>query len=234
MKRRSLFVAFAWRWLTAITVGVQAAGSDSTQTLTAAQISLFTTAGREHDRGRGGRPGHRSAAGAPRGQAGRVRPGALAPRAGRMVRCRGLSERSKLLALSGHEGSSHVQRSGCPTSDPKDNENDGLVLDKMGPTDNNAIAFAEIKGVKGPITELGYDIRKWSGTRFSPNGSHCGAGAPRFDVYTTDGLFFVGCQSPPPTTEDDAARRGSGCAGGRLAGVVGYSASTGLPRTDHR
>jgi len=95
----------------------------------------------------------------------------------------------------------------CATSDPKDNHNDGLVLVKTGPTTNNAAALGELRGVKGltAITELGYDIRKAGlGTRFGDQGSHCGAGAPRFDIVTADGtLFFVGCQSPPPTTEAD-------------------------------
>ena len=30
-------------------------------------------------------------------------------------------------------------------------------------------------------------------------GSHCGAGAPRFNITTTAGFFFLGCNSPPPT-----------------------------------
>jgi hypothetical protein len=74
---------------------------------------------------------------------------------------------------------------------------------KTGPTPNNAAAVAELKKVKGiTLTELGYDIRKYGpGTHTSPLGSHCGAGAPRFDVETTAGSFFIGCSSPPPTTE---------------------------------
>ena len=84
--------------------------------------------------------------------------------------------------------------------DPRDEENDGLLLEKAQTSENSA-AFAELKGVKGTTaTELGYDLRKFS-DRTTPNGSHCGAGAPRFDVYTTDGLFFVGCQSPPPDNQ---------------------------------
>jgi hypothetical protein len=63
---------------------------------------------------------------------------------------------------------------------------------KTGPTGNFASAGAELKGVKGTtLTELGYDIR---------TGSHCGAGAPRFNVVTTDGvLHFLACNSPPAT-----------------------------------
>jgi hypothetical protein len=64
---------------------------------------------------------------------------------------------------------------------------------KTGPTANVASAGAEIKGVKGiTLTEMGYDIR---------TGSHCGAGAPRFNIVTTDGVtHFTGCASPPPAT----------------------------------
>src|SRR5256884_5858216 len=51
-------------------------------------------------------------------------------------------------------------------------------------------------------TELGYDIRKFGpGTHSGPQGSHCGAGAPRFNVSTSIGFFFLGCSSPPPNME---------------------------------
>ena len=81
---------------------------------------------------------------------------------------------------------------------PSDHHNEGLLLVKTGPTSNFAAAVAELTNVKGiTLTELGYDIRK-SGGSLSPNGSHCGAGAPRFDVVTSDGtVHFVGCNSPP-------------------------------------
>src|SRR2546426_4743812 len=90
--------------------------------------------------------------------------------------------------LAGHPPHSD---SACPTGDPKDMNNAGLVLIKTGPTTNFAAGGAEIKGVTGiTLSELGYDIR---------TGSHCGAGAPRFNVVTTDGVtHFVGCNSPTP------------------------------------
>jgi hypothetical protein len=87
----------------------------------------------------------------------------------------------------------------CPTGDPR---NEGLLLVKTGPTTTNAASGADIKGVKGmTLTELGYDIRKTVAAD-NPAGSHCGAGAPRFNVQTTAGFFFVGCNSPPATTMD--------------------------------
>src|SRR5438093_9911772 len=67
--------------------------------------------------------------------------------------------------------------------DPKDSpgRKEGLVLVKTGPTPNCAAPGADLKGVKGiTLTELGYDIR---------TGSHCGAGAPRFNVRTADGVL---------------------------------------------
>ena len=88
---------------------------------------------------------------------------------------------------------------GCPTGDAKDTRNEGLLLAKTGPTGNVAAAQADIKDVKNvTLTELGYDLRKPVGAN-DPRGSHCGAGAPRFDVNTTDGTFFVGCNSPAAT-----------------------------------
>jgi hypothetical protein len=91
----------------------------------------------------------------------------------------------------------------CLMGDPKDQHNEGLLMVKTGPTPNNAAAVAELKKVKGiTLTELGYDIRKFGpGTHASAFGSHCGAGAPRFDVDTTVGSFVIGCSSPPPDQE---------------------------------
>jgi hypothetical protein len=90
----------------------------------------------------------------------------------------------------------------CTTGDPKDSpgRNEGLLLVKTGPTGNNAASGADLKGLKGiTLTELGYDIRK-PGLAVDARGSHCGAGAPRFNVVTTDGFFGVGCNSPPATS----------------------------------
>ena len=92
----------------------------------------------------------------------------------------------------------------CATGDPQDKRNEGLLLAKTGPTTNFASAGAKINGVTGMvITELGYDIRK-PGTELSvgPRGSHCGAGAPRFNITTRDGTtYFIGCNSPPAPSQ---------------------------------
>jgi len=68
------------------------------------------------------------------------------------------------------------------------NKRDGLLLSKNGPTPDCSAAGASIEGVKGMTVsetfEVGFDYR---------NGGHCGAGAPRFNVTTRDGVFsFVG------------------------------------------
>jgi hypothetical protein len=91
----------------------------------------------------------------------------------------------------------------CTLGDTSDSGTEGLLLVKTGPTSNNAAALAELHNVKGlTLTELGYDIRKYgSGTHSGPQGSHCGAGAPRFNILTTTNFYFLGCSSPPPDTE---------------------------------
>jgi hypothetical protein len=85
----------------------------------------------------------------------------------------------------------------CTTGDSNDHRNQGLLLAKTGPTPNFAAAVADLNGVKGiVVTELGYDIRKARSATDS-SGSHCGAGAPRFDISTSDGnSYFLGCNSP--------------------------------------
>ena len=89
----------------------------------------------------------------------------------------------------------------CETGDPRDERIEGLLLAKTGPTENFASATAELRGVEGTdVSELGYDIRKPL-LPLDPRGSHCGAGAPRFNVVTDAGTQFIGCVSPPPTVE---------------------------------
>ena len=87
---------------------------------------------------------------------------------------------------------------GCPTGDVKDQHNEGLLLVKTGPSENFASATAELKKVKGTVlTELGWDIRKSPtlGGTSSPQGSHCGGGAPRWNISTDMGFFFLGCNT---------------------------------------
>jgi hypothetical protein len=78
-----------------------------------------------------------------------------------------------------------------------DDRTEGLLLAKTGPTENFASAFARIVGIKNTaITELGWDIRKFGlETKLGPSGSHCGGGAPRWNIGTDQGTVFVGCNS---------------------------------------
>ncbi|HYL77791.1 MAG TPA: hypothetical protein VEU96_26485 [Bryobacteraceae bacterium] len=69
----------------------------------------------------------------------------------------------------------------------------GLLLSKNGLTTDCSAAGATINGVKGQVvTELGFDIR---------NGTHCGAGAPRFNLVTDDNVFHFmgGCSNGTAT-----------------------------------
>lgn len=115
------------------------------------------------------------------------------------------------VSADGSTITSHTTDLACSTGDTSDNHNQGLLLVKTGPTANYAAAQADITGVKGiTLTELGYDIRKpGADSRFGDRGSHCGAGAPRFNVTASDGVTydFIGCSSTatPVTSELDGA-----------------------------
>jgi hypothetical protein len=140
------------------------------------------------------------------------------------------------VSADGATTTSRYTDAACATGDSSDSHNQGLLLAKTGPTANFASAGADITGVKGiTLTELGYDIRKpGADTRAGARGSHCGAGAPRFNVTTADGITydFIGCNSgaTPATTEVDGQgwirlRWGSGsilafAANGPAAGTV--------------
>jgi hypothetical protein len=92
----------------------------------------------------------------------------------------------------------------CMTGDSRDKNNEGLLMAKTGPTLNDASAVADLVGVKGTVlTELGYDIRKpGSDGAGGSRGSHCGAGAPRFDISLQgdSNIYFLGCNSPSAST----------------------------------
>jgi len=90
----------------------------------------------------------------------------------------------------------------CPSGDSSDTHVEGLLLAKTGPTPNYAAAQAAVLGVAGKqLMELGYDIRKPGPTNTppgiftDPRGSHCGAGAPRFEVFIGGTEYDIGCSS---------------------------------------
>src|SRR5437868_13665884 len=79
----------------------------------------------------------------------------------------------------GHTGaiiSRWVPFSGRGNSDP------ALIMSKILPTAADAAALATVEGVRGiRLDELGFDVF---------DGGHCGAGAPRFNVTTSDGSVY--------------------------------------------
>lgn len=77
------------------------------------------------------------------------------------------------------------------------NANQALYLQKFGPTADDSSGGASVSGVAGTkLSQLGFDYR---------NDGHCGAGAPRFNVVTTDGItHFFGCVYGSHTVDSPA------------------------------
>jgi hypothetical protein len=60
---------------------------------------------------------------------------------------------------------------------------EGLSLRKTAETSVEVAAGVEIKGVEGEtLTQLSFEVK-----------GYCGAGAPRFNVYTESTTYFIGC-----------------------------------------
>jgi len=79
------------------------------------------------------------------------------------------------------------------TNPNKNDRHRGLLLSKNGPTPDCSSAGAVIDGLpRGTtLTELGFDYR---------NGTHCGAGAPRFNITSRLGFtYFAGCAAGTKT-----------------------------------
>jgi len=133
-------------------------------------------------------------------------------------------------SFTGVGGSEPYADSGCPTTDPKDQHFEGLLLGKTGPSANFASATAELNRVKGiTLTELGWDIRKSGGNGASPLGSHCGAGAPRWDIQTTTNFYFIGCNSPPGLVEAASSGWVRLRWGGAPGTLMGFCATCTVP-----
>lgn len=93
---------------------------------------------------------------------------------------------------SGNVVAAWVTHQGLPDAGKSDH---ALYLQKDGSTSVVAAAGAVIRGVEGIIlNELGFDVR---------NDGHCSAGAPRFNVITTTGVYFFGCVDGTQTPIDD-------------------------------
>jgi hypothetical protein len=70
-----------------------------------------------------------------------------------------------------------------------------LHLEKNCPTSTNAAAGADITGLEGQVfTAASFTLE---------DASECQGGSPRFNVVTTAGLFFLGCNNVTPTINGD-------------------------------
>ncbi len=70
-----------------------------------------------------------------------------------------------------------------------------LHLEKNCPTATNASAGAEVTGVSGQTFQ--------SASFTLASATQCQGGSPRFNVETTTGFFFLGCNTVTPTTNPD-------------------------------
>jgi hypothetical protein len=83
-------------------------------------------------------------------------------------------------------------QTGCPTSSFS---NGVLHLAKNCATTTNASAGATITGLNGQaFTAASFTLA---------NAGQCQGGSPRFNIGTTGGLFFLGCNDVTPTTNAD-------------------------------
>jgi hypothetical protein len=90
-------------------------------------------------------------------------------------------------------GGANTTAADLATNPNKDDRHLGLLLSKNGPTPDCSSAGATITGFgrSTTLTELGFDYR---------NGTHCGAGAPRFNITSTLGFtYFAGCAAGAKT-----------------------------------
>ena len=81
---------------------------------------------------------------------------------------------------------------GCPVATYS---NGVLHLEKNCPTPTNASAGAEITGLGGQsFTSASFTLA---------NAAQCQGGSPRFNLFTTGGTFFLGCNNVAPVVNGD-------------------------------
>jgi hypothetical protein len=99
-----------------------------------------------------------------------------------------------VLALAGTAAAALVPgvydpgNTGCPVATYA---NGVLHLAKNCATSTNAAAGADITGLSGPFVSASFTLA---------SASQCQGGSPRFDIVTTTGTFFLGCNNVTPTT----------------------------------
>ena len=82
---------------------------------------------------------------------------------------------------------------GCPTATYA---NGTLHLAKNCATTTNAAAGADITGVTGPFVSASFTLASTT---------QCQGGSPRFDIVTTTGTFFLGCNNVTPVLNADGS-----------------------------
>ena len=83
---------------------------------------------------------------------------------------------------------------GCPTATYSDG---ALHLAKNCPTATNAAAYGAITGLSGQtFTSASFTLA---------SAAQCQGGSPRFNIVTTTGTFFLGCNNVTPTTNSDGS-----------------------------
>jgi len=81
---------------------------------------------------------------------------------------------------------------GCPSATY---ENGVLHLAKNCPTATDAAAYADITGLNGQtFTSASFTLA---------NAAQCQGGSPRFNIFTSTGTFFLGCNNVTPTVNSD-------------------------------
>jgi hypothetical protein len=81
---------------------------------------------------------------------------------------------------------------GCPVAKAQGGY---LHLEKNCATTTNASAGADITGLNG---------QTWTSASFTlKSATQCQGGSPRFDIVTTTGTFFLGCNNVTPVTNAD-------------------------------
>jgi hypothetical protein len=70
-----------------------------------------------------------------------------------------------------------------------------LHLEKNCPTSTNAAAGADITGLEGQTFQ--------SASFTLASATQCNGGSPRFDIVTSTGIFFLGCNNVTPTINAD-------------------------------
>jgi hypothetical protein len=94
-----------------------------------------------------------------------------------------------------------------------------LHLEKNCPTATNAAAGADITGLAGQtFTTAAFTLA---------NAAQCNGGSPRFDIFTSDGTFFLGCNNVIPVLNGNGSATYTFDAATLLAGGQGVPVPTG-------